>query len=77
MLAQRLTRSVAAATRTSVRAFSATVVQQRAPLMADITPAQVDTFNAKQVEFREHLVQLQKEKEASMLKTSERTHHFF
>ena len=45
--------------------MATTAVQQRAPLMADITTDQVEQFNNKQKQFRERLVQLQKEKEES------------
>ncbi|KAI1842623.1 hypothetical protein JX265_012616 [Neoarthrinium moseri] len=62
MLTRRLARVVATAPR-SLRAFSATTAPKKTPSMSDITPDQVGSFNAKQKAFREHLVQVQKERE--------------
>ncbi|KAI1198243.1 NIPSNAP-domain-containing protein [Nemania serpens] len=49
----------------SLRVFSSTAAQQRTPSMADVSPAGVESFNAKQKEFRENLVKAQQEREAS------------
>ncbi|KAI1263411.1 NIPSNAP family protein [Xylariaceae sp. FL1019] len=65
MLTRSLARVAAPASR-SLRAFSSTAIQMRTPSMADITPAGVDSFNAKQKEFRESLVKAQQEKEAKL-----------
>ncbi|KAI1324578.1 NIPSNAP family protein [Xylariaceae sp. FL0255] len=48
----------------SIRAFTSTAVQQRYPTLADVTPQGVESFNAKQKEFRESLVKAQQEREA-------------
>jgi hypothetical protein len=65
MLSRRIARAAMAAPR-SLRAFSATATQYSSPAMSDITPDQVETFNKKQKEFRQHLARLQKEEEESM-----------
>jgi hypothetical protein len=62
MLTRRIARTAFAAPR-SLRAFSATTIPQKSPSMSDITPDQVNTFNLKQKDFREHLAKLQKERE--------------
>ncbi|KAJ8121897.1 hypothetical protein ONZ43_g1768 [Nemania bipapillata] len=48
----------------SLRAFSSTVAQRRTPSMADVSPNGVESFNARQKEFRENLVKAQQEREA-------------
>ncbi|KAK8131850.1 Protein NipSnap-like protein 1 [Apiospora kogelbergensis] len=63
MLTRRVTAAAAAAAPRSIRAITTTAVQQRAPLMADITTDQVDQFNNKQKQFRERLKEMKKEKE--------------
>ncbi|KAK8062051.1 nipsnap family protein [Apiospora phragmitis] len=63
MLTRRVAAAAAAAVPRSVRAISTTPIQQRAPVMADVTIDQVEQFNNKQKEFRERLVQMQKDKE--------------
>lgn len=69
MLSRKLVRTaVAVAPRSSVRALSTTAVQQsKTPSMGDINPSRsaVETFNDKQKAFREQLVEVQKEREAS------------
>lgn len=65
MLTRRVTAAAAAAAPRSIRAITTTAVQQRAPLMADITTDQVDQFNNKQKQFRERLKEMKKEKEES------------
>ncbi|KAI0476087.1 hypothetical protein GGR56DRAFT_674590 [Xylariaceae sp. FL0804] len=64
MLTRRLARAAVAAPR-SLRAFGSTAAQQRTPSIADVTPADVQSFNARQKEFREQLVKAQQEREAS------------
>jgi hypothetical protein len=64
MLSRRIARAALAAPR-SMRAFSSTAAQQKAPTMADIVPNQVEEFNAKQRAFRERLVRAQREREES------------
>ncbi|CAJ2504201.1 Uu.00g115950.m01.CDS01 [Anthostomella pinea] len=64
MLTRRIARAATAAPR-SLRALSSTAAQQRAPSIADVTPAGVDSFNAKQKEFREQTIRAQQEREAS------------
>ncbi|KAL7620891.1 hypothetical protein AAE478_008201 [Parahypoxylon ruwenzoriense] len=68
MLTKRIARAAAAAPR-SLRAFSSTAANQRTPILADITPEGVDSFNARQKEFREQLVRAQREREASRFNT--------
>ncbi|KAI0003970.1 NIPSNAP-domain-containing protein [Xylariaceae sp. FL0662B] len=63
MLTRRFARVAVAAPR-SLRAFSSTATPQRTPSVADITPEGVDSFNARQKEFREQLVKAQREREA-------------
>ncbi|KAK8043272.1 hypothetical protein PG993_005702 [Apiospora rasikravindrae] len=70
MLTRRIAATAAAAAPRSIQAISTTAIQQRAPLMADVTIDQVEQFNNKQKQFRERLVQMKKEKE-------ERKHPFF
>lgn len=72
MLSQKLVRAASSAVpRSSVRAFSTTLLQQtkKAPSMGDINPSrgQIKEFSQKQKEFREHLVEAQKERDASAL----------
>ncbi|KAI5867507.1 NIPSNAP-domain-containing protein [Durotheca rogersii] len=69
MLARRITRTAVVAPR-SLRALSSTAAPQRAPTLADITHEGVDSFNAKQKEFREQLVKRQQEREASRFSIS-------
>ncbi|KAI1379907.1 NIPSNAP-domain-containing protein [Hypoxylon crocopeplum] len=69
MLTRRIARAAVAAPR-SLRAFSSTAAAQRTPILADITPEGVDSFNSRQREFREQLVKAQQEREASRFKTS-------
>ncbi|KAI2611874.1 NIPSNAP-domain-containing protein [Hypoxylon sp. NC1633] len=64
MLTRRIARAAASAPR-SMRAFSSTAATQRTPILADIKPEGVDSFNSKQKEFREQLVKAQQEREAS------------
>ncbi|KAM0521772.1 hypothetical protein ACHAPE_002333 [Trichoderma viride] len=68
MLAQRLSRrAAAAAPRAGVRALATTSsMQVRTPSMGDInpSPASIEQFNEKQREFREHLVEAQKQRGA-------------
>lgn len=63
MLTRRVVAAATAAAPRSLRAISTTAIQQRAPLIADVTINQVEEFNNKQKQFREKLVQMQKEKE--------------
>lgn len=63
MLTRRIARAAVAAPR-SLRAFSSTAAAQRTPILADITPEGVDSFNSRQKEFREQLVKAQQEREA-------------
>ncbi|KAI1181643.1 NIPSNAP family protein [Nemania serpens] len=63
MLSRSIARAAAPIPR-SLRAFSSTVAQQRTPSIADVSPAGVESFNAKQKEFRENLVKAQQEREA-------------
>ncbi|TRX93954.1 hypothetical protein FHL15_005032 [Xylaria flabelliformis] len=63
MIARSIARAAAPIPR-SIRAFSLTVAQQRTPSLADVSPTGVDSFNAKQKEFRENLVKAQQEREA-------------
>jgi hypothetical protein len=65
MFARSIARVAAPVPRT-LRAFSSTAVQYRTPSIADISPDGVESFNAKQKEFRENLVKAQQEREASM-----------
>lgn len=72
MLSQRLVRSAAgmAASRSALRAFTTTAGQRgRTPGMSDIdaTSQSVEAFNKRQRDFREHLVEQQKKREASAL----------
>ncbi|KAI8957478.1 NIPSNAP-domain-containing protein [Daldinia sp. FL1419] len=70
MFSRRLVRAAAVGAPRSLRAFSSTAASQRTPTLADITPEGVDSFNAKQKEFREQLVKVQREREASRFKTN-------
>ncbi|KAI1779210.1 NIPSNAP-domain-containing protein [Hypoxylon cercidicola] len=68
MLTRRIARTAAAAPR-SLRAFGTTAAnQQRKPILADITPEGVDSFNSRQKDFREQLAKAQQEREASRFK---------
>ncbi|KAI1097522.1 NIPSNAP-domain-containing protein [Jackrogersella minutella] len=69
MLTRRITRAAVVAPR-SLRAFSSTAANQRTPILADITPAGVDSFNSRQKDFREQLVKAQQEREASRFTTT-------
>ncbi|GAW26171.1 hypothetical protein SAMD00023353_2300830 [Rosellinia necatrix] len=69
MIARSIVRAAAPAPR-ALRAFSSSVAQQRTPSIADVSPNGVESFNAKQKEFRENLVKAQQEKAASMSGTS-------
>lgn len=69
MLTRRIARAAVAAPR-SLRAFSSTATVQRSPVLADITPDGVSTFNTRQKEFREHLVKAQREREASKFRSN-------
>lgn len=51
-----------------MRAFSSTAATQRKPILADITPEGVDSFNSRQKDFREQLAKAQQEREASRFK---------
>ena len=64
MLTRQVARAAARATpRSALRAFSSTATQCKTPALADVTPDQVDTFNTKQKEFRDQLVEAQKKRE--------------
>ncbi|KAJ3551192.1 hypothetical protein NPX13_g11425 [Xylaria arbuscula] len=63
MLSRSIARAVAPIPR-SLRVFSSTAAQQRTPSLADVTANGVESFNAKQKEFRENLVKAQQEREA-------------
>ncbi|EMR70729.1 hypothetical protein MGN70_012742 [Eutypa lata] len=64
MLARQVARAAAGATpRSSLRAFSSTATQCRAPTIADVTPNSVETFNTKQRQFREQLIAAQQQRE--------------
>ncbi|KAH7377020.1 NipSnap2 [Plectosphaerella cucumerina] len=72
MLSQRLVKAAtgAAVSRTALRTFTTTTTQLgRTPGMSDIsaTSQSVEAFNKRQREFREHLVEEQKKREASAL----------
>ncbi|KAI2634991.1 NIPSNAP-domain-containing protein [Hypomontagnella submonticulosa] len=69
MLTRRIARAAVAAPR-SLRAFSSTVANQRTPVIGDIVPEDVDTFNTRQKEFREQLFKAQQEREASRFNRS-------
>ncbi|KAI0021326.1 NIPSNAP-domain-containing protein [Xylariomycetidae sp. FL0641] len=68
MFTRRIAR-VAGSTPRTLRAFTSTATtaqqQKRTPSITDITPADVDTFNTKQKEFREQLSKAKQEREAS------------
>ncbi|KAI1162055.1 NIPSNAP-domain-containing protein [Nemania serpens] len=64
MISRGIARAAAPIPR-ALRAFSSTAVQQRTPSIADVSPAGVESFNARQKEFRENLVKAQQEREAS------------
>ncbi|OTA62632.1 NIPSNAP-domain-containing protein [Hypoxylon sp. EC38] len=68
MLTRPIVRAAVLAPR-SLRAFSSTAATQRTPTLAEITPEGVDSFNARQKEFREQLVKAQREREASRFTT--------
>ncbi|KAH8662413.1 hypothetical protein BX600DRAFT_414503 [Xylariales sp. PMI_506] len=68
MLSRRFARAAAGAAGSvprSLRAFSATAVQQRSPSLSDITPHGVESFNAKQKDYREGLAKIEREREES------------
>ena len=68
MLARQVARAAAGATpRSSLRAFSSTATQCRAPTIADVTPNSVETFNTKQRQFREQLIAAQQQREERKL----------
>jgi hypothetical protein len=72
MLSQRLVKAAtsAAVSRSALRTFTTTTTQLgRTPGMSDIsaTSQSVEAFNKRQREFREHLVEEQKKREASAL----------
>ncbi|KAL3590384.1 hypothetical protein FPOAC2_12575 [Fusarium poae] len=67
MFSRQLTRAATATPRASVRALSSTAaLGARTPSIGDVNPthAEVDKFSKKQKEFREHLVEAQKKREA-------------
>jgi hypothetical protein len=64
MFARRLVRSPSSLS-SSIRAFSASPSVFRSPALADITPEGVTSFDAKQKEFRERLVEQSRKKETS------------
>ncbi|TDZ20028.1 Protein NipSnap-like protein 1 [Colletotrichum orbiculare MAFF 240422] len=67
MLSRRLVRAAGAATpRTALRAFTTTSQQLKVPSMADVSaaPQSVASFNEKSKQFREQLVEQQKQREA-------------
>ncbi|OTA97569.1 hypothetical protein M434DRAFT_7788 [Hypoxylon sp. CO27-5] len=68
MLTRPIVRAAVLAPR-SLRAFSSTAATRRTPTLAEITPEGVDSFNARQKEFREQLVKAQREREASRFTT--------
>nr|XP_036578947.1 nipsnap family protein [Colletotrichum truncatum]KAF6786330.1 nipsnap family protein [Colletotrichum truncatum] len=73
MLSQRLVRAASAATpRSALRAFSTTSQQLKVPSMADVSaaPQSVASFNEKSKQFREQLVDQQKQREASAYRSS-------
>ncbi|KAI1343505.1 hypothetical protein F5Y15DRAFT_234973 [Xylariaceae sp. FL0016] len=72
MLTRQVARVAVSAPR-SLRAFSSTVAQQRAPSIADITPTDVDKFNKKQKQFREEAKIRAQEREASRFSSSQST----
>ncbi|KAI1408276.1 NIPSNAP-domain-containing protein [Hypoxylon sp. FL1857] len=75
MFTRRIARAAVSAPR-SLRAFSSTAVAQRTPTLADITPEGVESFNARQKEFREQLVKAQQEREASRFTTTSSSSNF-
>lgn len=67
MLGRSFTRVAAASPRFGVRAISSTALQlSNAPSMGDINPSPtaIDSFNKKQQQFREKLIEAQKERDA-------------
>lgn len=66
MLTRSFARAAVAAPR-SLRAFSVSAAQQKVPSMSDITLDQVQSFEAKQKQFREKLIKQEQEKEESTL----------
>lgn len=77
MLSRQFARAAAVTPRAGLRALSSTAARLDAhtPSMGDVNPsrAAVDTFNQKQKAFREHLVEAQKEREASELSARQRS----
>ncbi|RYP67911.1 hypothetical protein DL769_005647 [Monosporascus sp. CRB-8-3] len=63
MLTRQVVRTAARTTSRSMRPFSSTAAQYRTPSLADVTPDYVETFNAKQKQFREQLAEAQRQKE--------------
>ncbi|KAI1112110.1 NIPSNAP-domain-containing protein [Nemania sp. NC0429] len=63
MIARGIARAAAPLPR-ALRAFGSTAAQRRTPSMADVSPDGVESFNARQKEFRENLVKAQQEREA-------------
>jgi hypothetical protein len=67
MLSRQFARAATVTPRAGVRALSSTaVLGSRTPSIGDVNPthAEVDKFSKKQKEFREHLVEAQKKREA-------------
>lgn len=70
MLSRQLVRAAAVTPRTGLRALSTSAsLQKHVPSMGDVDPSRsaVDVFTQKQKAFREHLVEAQKNQEASAL----------
>lgn len=68
MLSRQFARAAAVTPRAGVRALSSTaVLNSRTPSLGDVNPthSEVEKFSQKQKEFREHLVEAQKKREAS------------
>ncbi|KAK1842388.1 nipsnap family protein [Colletotrichum chrysophilum] len=73
MLSRPLVRAAGAVTpRSALRAFSTTSQQLKVPSMADVSaaPQSVASFNEKSKQFREQLVEQQKQREASAYQSS-------
>ncbi|KAM0562722.1 hypothetical protein ACHAPJ_001559 [Fusarium lateritium] len=70
MLSRQFARAAAVTPRAGLRALSSTAAcKKHTPSLGDVNPthAEVDKFSQKQQEFREHLVESQKKREASAL----------
>ncbi|KAL6404944.1 hypothetical protein AUP68_11780 [Ilyonectria robusta] len=68
MLSRQFVRAAAVAPRSGLRALSTSALRQsKTPSMGDVNPsrATVETFNRKQIAFREQQIQAQKNREAS------------